>query len=40
LIVHEVGAHEHFKAEGNGCEHLQVLLDGEARFIATLPAGW
>jgi hypothetical protein len=33
-------AYEHLNAAGNGCAHLQALLDGEARFIATLPAGW
>jgi hypothetical protein len=33
-------AYEHFKAEGNGCGHLRALLDGQARFIATFPAGW
>ena len=33
-------AYEHFKALGNGCRHLHALLAGEARFIATMPAGW
>jgi hypothetical protein len=33
-------AYEHFKALGNGCQHLRALLSGEARFIATVPAGW
>jgi hypothetical protein len=33
-------AYEHFMALGNGCGHLQALLAGEARFVATIPAGW
>jgi hypothetical protein len=33
-------AYEHFKARDNGCGHLRALVEGEARFIATLPAGW
>jgi hypothetical protein len=33
-------AYSHFKALGNGCGHFRALLAGEARFIATMPAGW
>jgi hypothetical protein len=33
-------AYGHFTALGNGCGHLRALLDGEARFLATMPAGW
>jgi hypothetical protein len=33
-------AYKHLKAPSIECGHLRALLDGEARFIATLPAGW
>jgi hypothetical protein len=33
-------AYRHFKALDNGCGHLHALLNGEALFIATMPAGW
>jgi len=30
-------AYQHFKAAGDGCTHLNALLDGEAPFILTMP---
>jgi len=30
-------AYRHFKVAGNGCAHLDALLDGEVPFILTMP---